>query len=656
MPKPLSGDEAENATGGRLLADRAIEKIAGPRPVATLRRAAGVGTHRRPLATASQATCQYQQTIADIEGAKNLDQKRLGQAQTELHETQGQIAAARQQLADAGRTAEERNRCYAVIPYEGPNQTHRRPIYLECCADAVILQPEGIELTEEDFDGPMGPGNPLAATLRAVREYMLDSRQFDPQAGDPYPMLLVRPEGIAAYYAARAAMKSWGFEFGYELVDDGWKLAYPPPDGRLAGVVRQVVASARVSQARLAAAAPRAYGRTKTTYHAAPGGGFVRETVPASRDDRGYTPATPAGPIGQATGPGGRAPAAGVAASGGSPHSGPLQQGDGMGVQGPLQQGERTEQGFAGGAAYGGGGSARAGTMQNGGDSPNFRVNESGAVPSHAAYGPPGEPGGNAVPGGNFVAGAAPSQQSFGGTAARGAGSCPNSLPMKEGSECPAASPSGQRTERPDGFVVGQPAREHAASDQPTSSSTAHGRALLPGEWQPVPERPPVRQADNDKDNDKKARAGHHGRSLADERGVDWGLRDTAHGVIGVTRPIRVDCYADRLVVVSDRGPAAGKAIPLGPRTETSVDRADFRDLEPHGRMGYGGTRNVLAARAVRLCRPGRGATVHRFGRTVGRQRNPCREEVRLLSPCAVPHHPLSRSTAIPFWTSWPAS
>ena len=49
-------------------------------------------------------------------------------------------------------------------------------------------------------------------------------------------------------------MKSWGFDFGYELIDDGWKLAYPPPDPRLAELMRQVVATARVNQARLAAA------------------------------------------------------------------------------------------------------------------------------------------------------------------------------------------------------------------------------------------------------------------------------------------------------------------------------------------------------------------------------------------------------------------
>ena len=208
---------------------------------------------------------------------------------------------AQQQLAQAHQTAASRRRSYAIVPYEGPNQTRRQPIYLECRADAVILQPEGIRLTESDFEGPLGPGNPLAVALRAAREHLLARRDFDPQVGEPYPLLLVRPEGINAYYAARAAMKSWGFDFGYELIDDGWKLAYPPPDPRLAEVLRQVIATARVNQARLVAAAPREYGsRSKVAYRASADGGFVREGGSSSGDDdQGYCPAGPAGAVGQ---------------------------------------------------------------------------------------------------------------------------------------------------------------------------------------------------------------------------------------------------------------------------------------------------------------------------------------------------------------------
>ena len=33
-------------------------------------------------------------------------------------------------------------------------------------------------------------------------------------------------------------MKSWGSEFGYELINADWQLKYPPPDPNLAKVGR----------------------------------------------------------------------------------------------------------------------------------------------------------------------------------------------------------------------------------------------------------------------------------------------------------------------------------------------------------------------------------------------------------------------------------
>ena len=243
---------------------------------------------------------QYQNTVASLENIENADRRQHGQSEAELQQIGKQIAAARQQVDQARKTAAGRGRAYAVVPYEGPNQTRRRPIYLECLTDSVILQPEGIRLTESDFEGPMGPGNPLAAALRAAREHLMAEGGFDPQAGEPYPMLLVRPKGIGAYYAAREAMKSWGCDFGYELVGDDWNLAYPPPNPRLAEVVQQAIASARINQARLIAAAPRQYpSRSKATYRASPEGGFVREDGGSEDDDSGYLAAAPAGSIGR---------------------------------------------------------------------------------------------------------------------------------------------------------------------------------------------------------------------------------------------------------------------------------------------------------------------------------------------------------------------
>jgi hypothetical protein len=109
------------------------------------------------------------------------------------------------------RERDKQRKSYAIIPYQGKFGTTRRPIYLECRGDGVFLQPEGIRFSVEDFLGPLGPGNPLDAALRAIREELLARRELDPSSdGEPYPLLIVRPDGIEAYYAARAAMTSWG--------------------------------------------------------------------------------------------------------------------------------------------------------------------------------------------------------------------------------------------------------------------------------------------------------------------------------------------------------------------------------------------------------------------------------------------------------------
>ena len=98
----------------------------------------------------------------------------------ELETLRKELAQAERELGDAKRTAAEQPRSFAIIPFQGPNQTRRRPIYVECTATAVILQPEGITLSAADFEGPPGPGNPLAAALRAQREYLLRGG-LDPQ-------------------------------------------------------------------------------------------------------------------------------------------------------------------------------------------------------------------------------------------------------------------------------------------------------------------------------------------------------------------------------------------------------------------------------------------------------------------------------------------
>src|SRR5690606_16954545 len=96
-------------------------------------------------------------------------------------------------------------------------------------------------------------------------------------AGEPYPLLLIRPDGIGAYYVARESLTSWGSEFGYELVDQDWNLEYPAPDPQLMAVITAAAEDARQRQRMLAAAAPKAFAQAEESggrdveYRASPG-------------------------------------------------------------------------------------------------------------------------------------------------------------------------------------------------------------------------------------------------------------------------------------------------------------------------------------------------------------------------------------------------
>ncbi|MBN1395732.1 MAG: hypothetical protein JW959_11980 [Pirellulales bacterium] len=458
---------------------------------------------------------RHKNRLDELDRLKRSDRVRTG-GEAEFQRLRAEIDAAARRLADARQRAGEEKPSYAIIPYEGPNRTHRRPIYIECRADAVIMQPEGIELTAGDFNGPLGPDNPLAAALRAAREYMLDRSGFDPAAGEPYPLLLVRPEGIGGYYIAREAMSSWGEDFGYELIGADWELDFPTPDPQMARVVREAVSTARTGQARLAAAAPAHSGvRGKVVYRASPsGGGFVREEAPSNPGgEGGYRTARHSAPVAREYGEISD-DSSGVQTSGGAGGSNPLR---GIGETAA----SITDKEY------------RAGDGEGGYSSPGSDAARSGRAA--------GEPS----------------------TYSSGAGG-------KEGA-------------RPEGHVAGRPPREGERA-----SGDANGRTPLPGEWKPAAERssdsladsPPGGPGMKDPKDGPPQQNGSgcpstkssNPKSLAAQRGEDWGLRGAARGSTGIQRPIGVACHADRIVVLAENDRSAERVVPLDETVESSID------------------------------------------------------------------------------------
>ena len=157
---------------------------------------------------------QYERLRRDAERAAgfiNDGASRQRDLRQRLDQLRRQLAEATEQLNAARREADDTPRSYSIVPFRGANGTRRRPIYIECRRDRVILQPEGVVLKQSDFEAPLGPGNPLAAALRATREYWADGGRVDQQGQRaPYPLILVRPGGAISYSVVRRAIKSWG--------------------------------------------------------------------------------------------------------------------------------------------------------------------------------------------------------------------------------------------------------------------------------------------------------------------------------------------------------------------------------------------------------------------------------------------------------------
>jgi hypothetical protein len=498
-----------------------------------------VEDHTRRL---GERLTQLAETARAAEQSQSETRRRSRSVQEdELGRIERQLTEAQQHLAEAQQAARKRPHSYAVIPYEGPNQTRRRPIYLECRADDIVLQPENIAFCEDDFDGPQGPGNPLAAALRAAREYLLAQGGFDSQnGGEPYPLLLVRPSGTAAYYAAREAMKSWASDFGYELIGDDWKLQFPPADPGLASVLRQTVQSARLEQQRLIAAAPSRYGKRVTGaagYGSSSFGADDADTGPGEEGGGGFYAQRPTGryanPYLQVS--------TGAAAPGG-PAGGPAN-----GVPGGAAGGGVAGGGVAGGGVAGGGvaGGGVAGGAPGG--APGFPIpNPQSPIPS-------------GTPGGVAPAGVA------GGAAGGGVPGLPVPNPQ---SPIPSGASGG--VARPDGYVIGRPAGDPPPPQRPADPDASApagppGIPLRPGEWHPPEDAPPPKRPDDDKKQEKKVKH-------IDKRGDDWALRKAAEASFPITRPIHLNCYPDRLVLVSEAGGGEATSIPISAGTQQAID------------------------------------------------------------------------------------
>lgn len=450
--------------------------------------------HSREL---SEEASKLQAEADLLAAAAETSQSDVNGDKQQLNNVNEQLVNAQSELETLNKQLSRRPTTYSLVPYDGPNGTNRRPMYIECLPDRVVLQPENIVLRGDDFGGAGGYETPLALALRAKREFWLAGGLLD-QNREPYPLLVVRPGAASSYAAVRAAMKSWESEFGYELVENDIELGYEPADPRLVKLLEDVIDEARERRQVVAAMMARRE-RQVGSGRGGGGGELLRPSANGGFEvvrGSGHGPTigrrgTSRAPVGQAR-----------------------RQGFGSGRSAAADAGYRSrfDRGANGGVAGRGtsdqpvgSGATRAPHARNGGDGDDF-------AGSHSTHG--------------YGAGRTRSSDPRSQGASRG----------KEG--------AGDRAN-----TAGGPNAGDAASDGKQrgtgGSSSKQGGAEGPGLGM---------SAGGGARGASSGQAFGVPQNLAQSRGKNWALPNVGSNDVGIRRPIRVSFRKDRLLIHPEKG------------------------------------------------------------------------------------------------------
>ena len=558
--------------------DRTAEELAKARM-----QLAGAEETARKLADELEALARTAEALEGDAGDASADDT--------VVELERKLAEARQELDAAAEKLALRPPAYAVVPYEGANGTHRRPLYIECCIDGVFLQPEGIRLGPADFEGPPGPGNPLASALRAAREYIASApgESGDPNV-QPYPLLLVRPSGVMAYYAARESIQSWGNEFGYQFIDEEWTINYPARDPALAEAEMRAIEESRRRLEWLAQVRPSKPSKPATTYRAATTrGGVVSNGGPSVLGDQSRFDWTDE----QASGADGRGgPGRGFRADGnGSPDGdGGLASGDAAGGDAILGNRYAGPSKFYAGGSGGGGangeGSSNAGP--SGGDSAGGGAGPSGGNRTGGGGPHGGTAGGGARAGGGSWDGLADGGEHESASAIAGS-AAPSGRGGAAGGGPSGSGEAGGSSGGTDGVAAAGGAGSGGSAGGTAAAARGAGSASSGGGGS-GPSMPGLHQAGGGAAGDAAGSSGSMSASLSGQRGSNWASLATNDNPVPLTRPIKLECAANEFRILGDGGRVEMR-IPVGTHTVDSVDPLVHEVHATVGRWGLAGDR-----------------------------------------------------------------
>jgi len=520
---------------------------------------------RMQLAGIEESTRSLQDEFATLERTAAALASQTGTVAADddtLRGLEQRLTSARESLDEARAGRDTKPPAYAVVPYAGRNGTHRRPLYIECCGDGVFLQPEGIRLSPGDFEGPPGPGNPLASALRAAREHLVAAQggTNDP-AAQPYPLMLVRPSGVMAYYAAREAIQSWGSDFGYQLIDEDWTLTFPPADPTLAQVEKRAIEESRARLAWLAEVRPTRPSKPQQQYRAAPTrGGVVADGGPSVLGDQSrWDWANGQQKAGGAAGGGFNAGAGGSGTGGDG-------SGDGSGNGSGNGSGRSGQRGGDANAVAGRGDAGSLGTAGSGGDA-ILGGGQGGADRGRFGAGSQGSGGGDAAAVGPRYSGG--SKFADGVAGANGGNAASGSLAAAGGSP---GTGTGSGTGTSDGAAGGGSSADGGGSAGGTNKNGGGSAGGGSG-----PAMPGLAQAAGRSGGQAGGQAGGGSgasvsASMAQSRGKNWASLATQDRPIPLTRPIRLECALHEFRILDDSGRRVETRIPLSGDTAEAID------------------------------------------------------------------------------------
>jgi hypothetical protein len=115
----------------------------------------------------------------------------------------------------------------SIVPYRGKQGDGRKPLYVECAVDGLVFYPEHTAVRLSRI-------RPDEVRNEIDRRLARRASESGTSPGNPYILLLVRPDGITAYYRTLEVLKALQVEFGYEFIERDWVLDFPEDDNSAA--------------------------------------------------------------------------------------------------------------------------------------------------------------------------------------------------------------------------------------------------------------------------------------------------------------------------------------------------------------------------------------------------------------------------------------